>query len=218
MLKMILQQATVKVQFYILPLQFIYIIIYCILYIYYYYYNYNYYYYLMASIKLTRNEVLGLLFADPDSEGEYLPSEGDGDSESESKALHQAQMVNPLPNVSGGNNVSRGRSVHREVSRRVSVVGNEAGDFYRASVALSSDRVPHRNRGDSIVVETNATGYVRRGRSIHRTVRGQRGGRVGSRNDNDSSPSCAHSARAVCLSSCLVISRMICALRWRVSF
>uniref|UniRef100_A0A8C1XPE6 PiggyBac transposable element-derived protein domain-containing protein n=1 Tax=Cyprinus carpio TaxID=7962 RepID=A0A8C1XPE6_CYPCA len=51
--------------------------------------------------------------------------------------------------VSGGNNVSRGRSVHREVSRRVSVVGNKAGDFYRASVALSSDRVPHRNRGDS---------------------------------------------------------------------
>lgn len=53
----------------------------------------------MASIKLTRNEVLGLLFADPDSEGEYLPSEGDGDYESESKALtlHQAQTVNPFP-------------------------------------------------------------------------------------------------------------------------
>ena len=113
--------------------------------------------------------------------------------------LPNITLDGPFPSVSGGNNVSRGRSVHREVSRRVSVVGNEAaaGDFYRAShVALSSDRVPLRNRGDSIVVETlsNATGYVRRGRSIHRAVRGQRGGRVGSR--NDSSPSCAHSARA----------------------
>ena len=91
----------------------------------------------MASIKLTRNEVLGLLFVDPDYEGEYLP-----DSESESIALHQAQTVNPLPNldgplpnVSGGNNVSRGRSVHREVSRRVSVVGNEAGDFYHVCLS-----------------------------------------------------------------------------------
>jgi len=104
----------------------------------------------MASIKLTHNEVLGLLFADPDSEGEYLPSEDYGDSESESIALHQAQTVNPLPNVdgplpnvSGGNNVSQGRSVHREVSRRVSVVGNEA----RAShVTLSSDRVSPQSR------------------------------------------------------------------------
>lgn len=37
----------------------------------------------MASKKFTRNEVLGLLFADTDSEGEYLPSENDGDSFSE---------------------------------------------------------------------------------------------------------------------------------------
>ena len=141
----------------------------------------------MASIKLTRNEVLGLLFVDPDSEGEYLP-----DSESESIALHQAQTVNPLPNldgplpnVSGGNNVSRGRSVHREVSRRVSVVGNEAGDFYRVCLSTIVATVLWWR-----LCLSNATGYVRRGRSIHRTVRGQGGGRVGSRNDNDSSPSC----------------------------
>ncbi|MGL4614992.1 MAG: hypothetical protein ACRCVV_14055 [Shewanella sp.] len=34
----------------------------------------------MASKKLTCNEVLGLIFADNDSEGEYLPSEDAGDS------------------------------------------------------------------------------------------------------------------------------------------
>lgn len=62
----------------------------------------------MASKKFTCNEVLGLLFADPDSEGEYLSSEDDGDSfsdhasdvslpsngaagQNESVPLHQAQ-------------------------------------------------------------------------------------------------------------------------------
>ena len=40
----------------------------------------------MASIKLTRNEVLGLLFVDPDYEGEYLP-----DSESESTVCASPQ-------------------------------------------------------------------------------------------------------------------------------
>jgi hypothetical protein len=82
------------------------------------------------------------------------------------------------------------------------------------------ESVPLRNRSDSIVVETlsNTTGYVRRGRSIHRTVRRQRGGRVRSRNDNDSSPSCAHSARARGRSGRAArISLMICALLRRVS-
>lgn len=73
--------------------------------------------------------MLGLIFADPDSEGEYLPSEDDGDSFSDhasdasllsngaagqnsSLAGHQAQNLpnvdGSLPNVIHGNNVSRG--------------------------------------------------------------------------------------------------------------
>lgn len=147
----------------------------------------------MASKKFTCNEVLGLLFADPDSEGEYLSSEDDGDSfsdhasdvslpsngaagQNESVPLHQAQTLHPLPNVydplpsvSGGNNVSRGQNDHREVSRHVSGAGNEAGSrwvqsFYHASrvASLSFDGMSLRNRGD-MVEPLPRTNEVRRG-------------------------------------------------------
>lgn len=79
----------------------------------------------MASAKFTRNEVF-FLFVDPDSEGEYLPSERDGDSFSDrasgapQPAAGQreslAQAETPLPDVDGGDNVSWGRGVHLKVS------------------------------------------------------------------------------------------------------
>ena len=48
----------------------------------------------------------------------------DAAGQSESLAPHQAQTSDPLANVSGGNNISGGRIVHREVRRQVSSVGN----------------------------------------------------------------------------------------------
>ena len=98
--------------------------------------------------------------------------------------VHQAQTVNPLPNVNGPlpnvrgvNNVCRGRSVHCEISRRVSVAWTKREIFSALDMYICLLTAPLRNRGDSIVMETlsNANGYVRRGRSIHRTVRRQGG-------------------------------------------
>ena len=118
---------------------------------------------LISSKKFICNEVLGLLFADPYSEGECLPPEDDGDAfsddasdaslpcsdaagQSDYLALHQAQSLDHLAkvdthllNVSDGNSVSWGGNVYQGVSRRVSSVGNEAGSevgvqcFYCAS-------------------------------------------------------------------------------------
>ena len=98
------------------------------------------------SKKFTCKEALGLIFADPDSEGENLPSEDDGQllaspgtsgdaspprvpaspAVGQSVSLHQTPTSDPLPsNVGGEENVSRGRSMHRGVSRRGSAGGNE---------------------------------------------------------------------------------------------
>ena len=157
----------------------------------------------MASKKFTCNEVLGLLFADPDSEGEYLSSEDDGQSfsvrashasvpcndaagPSESVALHQAPSLDPLPNTSGGENNSRGRSVHRGGSRRGGSVGNRAGSsvgtrsFHRASQVASvlCQPVPlqsvSKRAANNVGAVSNTTGYTRRGRSVRRRVRVQR--------------------------------------------
>ncbi|XP_073670708.1 adhesion G protein-coupled receptor E3-like [Paramisgurnus dabryanus] len=126
----------------------------------------------MASKKLTCNEVVGLIFADNDSEGEYLPSEDAGDSfsdhdsdtpllcnratgQSESVAIHQAQMMNPLPNVSGGN-VTWGRIIHR-VSRRVTGVGNEAGDPCNNYTVLNNSRRSTNYYSTSYMCDTSVT-------------------------------------------------------------
>lgn len=89
-------------------------------------------------------------------------------------------------------------------------MGNEAGSnvgvqsFYSAShvalASLSSHCVPFHNLRDTNMVEpsSNTTGYVRQGRSVHRRARGQRRGRVGSCNDNESlcHANSLHSGRA----------------------
>jgi len=99
----------------------------------------------MSTKKFTCKEALGLLFANPDSEGENLPSEDDGPLVPALVATrsHPRPCVTssrtkcfPTPNtifrsfaqyVGGEENVSRGRSLHQGVSRRGSTGGNEAG-------------------------------------------------------------------------------------------
>ena len=73
----------------------------------------------MSKKKFTCDEVLGLLFADPDSEGDYFSSEDDGDSfgsdhtdafpcvpQDGQNVVHQAQQTQSGDSISG---VSRGR-------------------------------------------------------------------------------------------------------------
>ncbi len=86
----------------------------------------------MANKKLYREDVLQMLFADSDSEGEYLPF-GNDDRPSNDRAspstslprngaaaqgesVHKAQTnehSDPLPNGDGGGRGERGSSVHR---------------------------------------------------------------------------------------------------------
>ncbi len=86
----------------------------------------------MANKNLYREDVLQMLFANSDSEGEYLAS-GNDDRSSNDRAspdtslqrngdgarrecFHEAQTsdhVDPLPNGDGGGRGGCGRSVHR---------------------------------------------------------------------------------------------------------
>ncbi len=86
----------------------------------------------MANRKLYREDVLQMLFADSDSEGEYLPFGNDdrpsndraspGTSLQRNGAAHARRessrstnkwSFDPLPNGDGGGRGGRGRSVHR---------------------------------------------------------------------------------------------------------
>ncbi len=91
----------------------------------------------MANKKLYRVDVLQMLFADSDSEGEYLPF-GNDDRSSNNRAspgtslqrngaavqgesVHEVQTsdhFDPLPNRDGGGRGERGRSVHRRAVAR----------------------------------------------------------------------------------------------------
>ena len=145
------------------------------------------------SKRFTCKEALGLIFADPDSEGENLPLEDDGQllaspgasgdasphhvpaspAVGQSVSLHQTPTSDPLPsNVGGEKNVSRGRSLQRRVSRQSSTGGNEAGSnvgvlsFYRGRQvkAVLSDTVPSQSvRNHAASSLTNVDGHVRRG-------------------------------------------------------
>jgi len=158
----------------------------------------------MSTKNVTCKEALGLLFADPDSEGENLPSEDDGQlfaspgasgdasppripaspAVGQSVSLHQTPTSDPFPsNVGGEENVSRGRSLHRGVSKHGSTGGNGAGSnvgvlsFYRACQvnAVLSDTVPSQSVRDRAASSlTNLDGHVRCGRSVS----GRAGGSV----------------------------------------
>ncbi len=85
----------------------------------------------MANKKLYREDVLQVLFADSDSEGEYLPFGNDDRSSNDcaspgfacamvprapGESVHKAQTsdhLDPLPDRDGGGRGGRGRSVHR---------------------------------------------------------------------------------------------------------
>ena len=86
----------------------------------------------MANTNLYREDVLQMLFADSDSEGEYLPFGNDDRSSNgraspgtslqrngaavQGESVHEAQTndhLDPLPNGDGGGRGERGHSVHR---------------------------------------------------------------------------------------------------------
>ena len=85
----------------------------------------------MASKKLTRREVIELLFSDSDSEGENLTLGDDGQPISElascGEFLHSkggavqskenAQAQDPLPNIGGSGNDRRTHSISRVANR-----------------------------------------------------------------------------------------------------
>ncbi len=91
----------------------------------------------MANKNLYCEDVLQMLFADSDSEGEYLPFGNDDRSSNnraspstslqrntaavQGKSIHEAQTsdhFDPLPNGDGGGRGERGRSVHRTAVAR----------------------------------------------------------------------------------------------------
>ncbi len=79
----------------------------------------------MANKKLYHEDVLQMLCADSDSEGEYLPFGNDDRSSNDcaspgtslqGESVLEAQTsdhFDPLPNGDGGGRGGRGRSVHR---------------------------------------------------------------------------------------------------------
>lgn len=148
-------------------------------------------------------------------------------------------MINPLPNVSGGN-VTRGRRIHR-VSKRVTGVGNEAGgnmrvqSFYRASnveraassragpgslsgerpTSSAPSRAPHHNHGDSKGNSPSCANSLHsgrmRGRSGHAARSRSRGGVTRGRGAIMHNVSLS-TRRSVCLLLTIYLSTQYCAI------
>ncbi|KAL1277130.1 hypothetical protein QQF64_023803 [Cirrhinus molitorella] len=90
----------------------------------------------MADKKFYREGVLQMLFANSDSEGEYLPFGNDHQLPNDAcpgtslqcngaavqgESVHEAQTIDhfvPLPSRDGGGRGERGRSVHRRAVAR----------------------------------------------------------------------------------------------------
>ncbi len=147
----------------------------------------------MANKKLYREDVLQMLFADSDSEGEYLPFGNDDRSSNDHASpgtslqrngatvqgvsVHEAQTndhFDPLPNRDGDGRGQCVRSVHR---RAVARGRGSRGRRNRAGSSTSSlDPVPQRG----------GSGCGRRGRAVR--GRGSRGvldlKRAGNSDDN----------------------------------
>ena len=143
----------------------------------------------MANKKLSCDDVLGLLFADSDSEGEYMPSEDDDLSFSDPSspgaavpfngvAEHSAQAdtSNPFPQADEGCTNAHGDIVRRRVGGRGSIPqsnDNRAGEsvgvgaFYRAGHCVPVPGQASRS-GDGVFREGNIGegGRGKRGRSM----------------------------------------------------
>ncbi len=160
----------------------------------------------MANKKLYREDVLQILFADSDSEGEYFPF-GNDDRSSNDRAspgtslqrngaavqgasVHEAQTndhFDSLPNGDGGGRGERGCSVHR---RAVARGRGSRGRRNRAGSSTSS-LDPVRAALDP-VPQRSGSGRSRRGRAVRgragRRGRGSRGdldlNRAGNSDDN----------------------------------
>ncbi|KAL2102438.1 hypothetical protein ACEWY4_001606 [Coilia grayii] len=147
----------------------------------------------MANKKLSCDDVLGLLFADSDSEGEHMPSEDDDLSFSDPSspgaavpfngvAEHSAQAdtSNPFPHADEGGTNEHGDIVRRRVGGRGSIpqsnvnragesLGVGASAFYHAGHCVPV-RGQASRRGDGVFREGNIGegGRGKRGRSMTR--------------------------------------------------